>query len=340
MTERQRQPLIGQSTGETGRTPERINPHDVAVVTATFYPGWYPGSVRGEQNSDKIRGDLALQTVVQAINCDYHLVLVDGTGEESAFRQELLRREIPVYDETEKGMSGSRRQGFRTAGALNAQVIAWLEPEKVSMVEQLSTAAAPILRGEADIVVPKRDDAAFATYPDYQVVDEQRSNRVFNDILKKRGLIDPAAEDLDAWFGPKLFRNIPEIRNLLLGQYKYEGTLVSKLVRGESEEVRTKHEKELGQIYNPDLWAAALMLPIPRALHQGYRVVSVPVTYQHPTEQTALEIDPEQKEFFERKRDIQRKSVLNATAALVKILEQDPTTRLHIVHHKSPNSLL
>ncbi len=72
---------------DTLLSPEYLNPRSIAVVTTTFYPTWYPGEVRGKTTPDKIRGDLALQTITEAKKRAHQLVVIDGTGASTAFRE-------------------------------------------------------------------------------------------------------------------------------------------------------------------------------------------------------------------------------------------------------------
>lgn len=211
--------------------------------------------------------------------------------------------------ELERGMSASRQQALREATELEGiKVICWTEPEKVSLLRDcLLKAVLPILNNEADIVVPMRTDASFKTYPDYQVKYEQRSNRLWNDILRSRGLLPQESEDLDVWFGPKFFGNDPELVELFLKRYEF-----------------IKGKVRLHEIIKPELWPNATFLPIVAALHRGYRVMNVPVPYIHPAEQTEIEKDSSE---FRRKRDIQRKNIIVSTVHFIRMLENIPYKR-------------
>lgn len=289
-----------------------VNARSIGIATTTFYRNWYPGEVREEHNIDKIRGDLAIQMLREATQKGFQVAVVDG-GSSDAFKGALEAMNITPHPERERGMSGSRRQAFKEVSSLDGvKVIAWAEPEKVSIVRDcLPGAVKPILEGEADIVIPKRDAAAFATYPDYQVTYEQRANGLWNSILRKHGFLAQGEEDLDVWFGPRFFKNDPAVLEIFLDKYQFE-----------------KRDNKLDIVANPELWPNALFLPVVTALHNGLRVVSVPVHYQHPPEQTAIEVD---NDTFRRKRDVQYKNIIVTTMHLIRALESNPKSKLRLM---------
>ena len=167
------------------------------------------------------------------------------------------------------------------------------------------------LNNEADIVVPRRTDVSFKTYPDYQVRSEQKANRLWNDILRARGLLAKDSEDLDVWFGPKFFRNNPELVKLFLNKYEF-----------------IKGKTKLHKIVRPELWPNAIFLPVVAALHRGFRVKSVDVPYVHPSQQTAIEVDSPE---FVRRRDVQRKNIIISTIHFIRLLEADPRKKSRLV---------
>jgi len=295
---------------------EFVNPHDIAFATATFYKNWRPlaeGVTRAAIDIDGIRGDLALKTLTAARMNGFQIAVVDG-GSSDIFRyalSEIIGR--PPSDELQKGMSPSRRQVFGEASALKGvKIIAWVEPEKVAMAagDNLVRAAQPIIKGDADVVVPKRDPFAFLTYPDYQVEWEHGANDEFNKILRDNGLLPKKSENLDVWFGPRLLRNDPDVLELFLHQWERDDT----------------HPDIKDAMMDPELWAGAIFLPIVAKLYKDKldgnspRVVSADVQYIHPKEQTRTEQD---SPFFRDKREQQSKNILNATAALAQVFSYD-----------------
>lgn len=291
---------------------EAIN-HSICIATTTSYKNWYPGEVREEAKVNKVRGDLALQMLQQAIGKGLQVVVVDGASSD-LFRQALAEMGITPHDEVEKSMAGSRRQVLREAGGLSGvKVVVWTEPEKVSIARDcLPEAVQPILQGLADIVIPKRDAAAFRTYPDYQVASEQRANRLWNQILKKHHLLPEMAEDLDVWFGPRFIRNDPEVLDIFLQKYTY----------------KKEDNSELDKLVNVEDWPNTTFLPVVDALKKGLRVVSIPVHYRHPQEQTAVEVD---NDIFRRKRNVQYKTIIVSTNHLIRKIEDNSKSKLHLV---------
>lgn len=295
---------------------ECVDPHAIAFATATFYKNWHPISnvtSRDPLDIDGIRGDLALKTLRAAKLNGFQIAVVDG-GSSEAFKNALsttLGQE--PSNEKQKGMSPSRRQVFTEASGLaGVKIIAWVEPEKVAMANgnNLQNAALPILKGDADVVIPKRDAFAFLTYPEYQVSWEQQANNDFNKLLKDNGLLPQDAEDLDVWFGPRLFKNDPEVLKLFLHQWERDDT----------------HPNQRDAKMDPEHWAGAIFLPVVAKLYQDKldgnspRVISFPVNYTHPEEQTRTEKD---SPVFTAKREQQSINILDATAALVQIFTYD-----------------
>lgn len=294
---------------EAAPSHELLHPEEVAIVTTTFYPGWYPGDASPEPSADKIRGDLALESIRIATEKGYKVVVVDGHVNES-FVDALNSLGVTPHDEEEQTMSGARQQGFREAATLSGvKVITWTEPEKVSIIQDcVAEGVQPILDGEADVVVPKRDEAAFATYPDYQVDDEKLSNKRWNKALRSAGLLQEDDEDLDAWFGPRFIRNDPELIKLFCDSYEFEPRL----------DEPTSEPIALDKLVKPELWANATFLPIVAALEEGYKVKSVAVNYRHPSEQTTLEQDSPE---YQRKRAVQRRNIIASTVHFLRLIQ-------------------
>lgn len=303
--------------GETGTEFSKVlelevDPRAIAIATTTFYPKWYPGETQEHDVVEKIRGDLAIQTIKEARQKEYQTLVVDG-GSSEAFKKELVGMEIQPLSELERGMSSSRQRAFAEAARLEGvKVVCWIEPEKVSIIRDcLPEAVLPILNDEADIVVPRRTDVSFRTYPDYQVKSEQKANRLWNNILRSRGLLVEDSEDLDVWFGPKFFVNNPELVKLFLNKYEF-----------------IKGKTKLHKIIKPELWPNATFLPVVAALYRGFRVKGVDVPYIHPSQQTAIEVDSPE---FVRKRNIQRKNIITSTIHFIRLLEADPRKKSRLV---------
>lgn len=104
------------------------------------------------------------------------------------------------------------------------------------------------------MVVPKRREKEFReTYPDYQVDFEKQSNRLWNNMLRKFGILTEDAEDLDVYFGPKIFRNTPEVREIFLAEYVYQNP---------------NRSPEFDKAYRPDRYSNATFFPVIAALFE------------------------------------------------------------------------
>lgn len=292
------------------KSPETLDPKSIVVVTGTFYPSWYPGKVRGELTSDKLRGDLALRAFEAAKIQKFRIVLVDE-GSPKEFLDEAAKLGVQYEIEQVPSTQGSaRRQGLQMVQNLSeVKIICETEPEKISVVRDcLKIAAKPIAQNEADIVVPKRSDENFQTLPEYQARAEKRANKMYNQILRAHNLLRLKDPDIDFWFGVRVFANRPEVVDLFKKRYEF-----------------TPDERALHKIVRPDTYSNPLEFPIVNALHEGLRVKSVEVNYVHPKEQTKFE---EGKEEFNRKRDIQRRTIITELLHFIRYLEESPKSRI------------
>lgn len=279
-----------------------LNSQSIAITTTTFYPNWYPGQPLAS-DTNKVRGDLALKMIDMARSKGFQIIVVDG-ADNKEFKEALIKIGVHPYVESQKGMSASRQQAFREASNLDTvQVICWLEPEKVSVIADcLPNAVIPILKGKADVIVPKRNEQLFReSYPDYQVKSEQNSNRIWNALLKKYGLRSASNPELDVWFGPKFFRNDPKIVSLFTDQYSF----------------KADSELRFRKIIQPELWSNAVFFPVIAALHKGYKVMDLEVPYKHTLEQTLAEQDNDE---FRKKRKFQQKNIILASEFFIRML--------------------
>lgn len=299
------------NTGEIAKSHEVLfDPRSIAIVTGTFYPTWYEGDAKDPLSSDKLRGDLALQTFKSARKQNFQLVVVDG-GSSDAFKIALEQNN--VYFEMQKqkgGYSPARRQGIERAEApQGVKVIVQTEPEKVSVVSDcIKSASLPILKNEADIVIPKRDEESFLTYPKLQVQQEQKANKLYNAILRAHGLLKDDDSDLDFWFGQRFFANKPQLTELFKTAYRYN-----------------KDNTALDKKVNVEMYSNIQFFPIVEALHKGLRIRSVLVPYRHPQIQTAFE---EGNLDFDIKRHTQRRTIITELVHFIRYLENSPKTRL------------
>ena len=299
------------AVGEINKSHEVLfDPRSIAIVTGTFYPAWYEGDARDPLSVDKLRGDLALQTFQHAQQQNFQLVVVDG-GSSDAFKEALEQNNIYFEIQRQSGGQGpARRQGLEyVENTKGVRVICETEPEKVSVIDDcINIASLPILNDEADIVVPKRNQESFSTYPKYQSEQEQKSNELYNKILRLRSLLKQDDPDLDFWIGSRFIANKPDVTELFKIVYNYQ-----------------KDNTALDRRVNPEMYSNPLFLPVVAALHKGLRVKSVPVPYKHPQVQTSFE---EGNQGYDRRRDTQRRTIIAELVNFIRYLENSPKTRL------------
>lgn len=291
--------------------PEALNPgFEIAITTGTFYPNWYPGAVQGEITADKLRGDLALESVAAAKKLGYQMAVVDG-GSASSFVDALKLTGVAVDKQKEEGGQGpARRQGLEMAeGMKGVKVICTTEPEKVSIIADcVALCAAPILKGEADIVIPNRGPKSADTYPAHQAKQEAKSNKIYNKILRSRGLIKKEDPDLDFWGGTRVFANKPEINELFKVKRDF-----------------TPNKSALHSKVRMDMYSNPLFQPVVDALYKKLRVKSVDVPYIHPAQQTYLESGVKE---FDMKRNVQRRTIVTELLHLIRHKEGNKNTRI------------
>ncbi|MDP2684887.1 MAG: hypothetical protein Q8P20_07690 [bacterium] len=294
----------------------RVRPESIAVVELTLYPSWYPDSTQSIGDTDKIRGDLALQSIAAGQANGYRIVVADGDSS-TAFKEELAKYTAITYvGRQEETRGAGRRQGFLVASAIDGvEVIIRTEPEKVSIVSEYAPQITlPILEGKADIVVPKRNPNLHqSTYPLYQWESEVSANKKYNDLLHKTGLL-PEDQSLDMFFGPIAFRNVPEILELFLE--KYEFTLPSSI--------------GIRKFVEPENWSDGYFFSVVKALHQGLKVVSVEVDFKYPEKQRQNEETTAQGAIdeFVAKRAQQKWGLLDELIHFIRYLRQDPKSGL------------
>lgn len=178
------------------------------VVSVTYYP-----------NTSDIRLPLALELCRQAVAKNILTVIVDDSPDHTAVRTALEQAgkgHVKVYQQDSaiyQGKGGALRQAIYVAKELVEinkvvnkcdAIICFTEPEKADIMNHMHLIVKPILDGNADIVVPKRDDELFrSTYPIEQYHSESFANLHFNSLARQyKGF----QTDIDWLFGPFAFR--------------------------------------------------------------------------------------------------------------------------------------
>lgn len=272
-----------------------INPPSIAIAVASYYPTWYRGKLKGIKNTDKIRGDLALEFVGKAKEKGFRLVVSDG-GSSKTFKQELSRiNGIKVLKRKSPKRSPAKRQAIKACSQIEGvKVIVLTEPEKVSLIEDcLDDLVKPILENKADIVIPKRNFKLFElSYPNYMVESEKQGNFLYNQMLRESGLLNRGAEDLDLFFGPRLFKNNSSITSLFMKKFKFN-------IKGISDQ----------GFFDVEEYSDASYFPIVLAFRKKLKVLSITVPFTYPKIQKENEDKGDKKKFLE-KRKLQRQSLL------------------------------
>ena len=184
-------PLLSRITAlEKFRTAAEPSP--MVIVSPTFYP-----------KLDDVRCQLGLEACRRAKALGIPLLLVDASPPE--VRTELEKAGATVHAQARAGRKGAAlREAIETArSTLPADgVICFQELEKVEMIGLNREVAAHLRRCDADICVPRREDAAFRrSYPIEQYHQETFANLFLDSLGALVGL-----PSLDWTFGPVAFR--------------------------------------------------------------------------------------------------------------------------------------
>lgn len=274
-----------------------IDPKTIGVALSTFYSKWYQGALRSSKHTEKVRGDLALTLLKKAASQGYHVVVTDAKSNRS-FRRAL--EAIPGINIIKRNLhmkrSPARRLAFKALSQVSeVKAIVYTDPEKLSFVESgIERTVEPILKGEADIVIPKREDSLFkSSYPDYQYESEIEGNKLYNELLRSNKLISKDSEDLDLFFGPKVFKNEPKIVNCFLKKFN--------LV------LNKEYSKDFS--YDPEDYSNVIFFPVVWALKHKFKVKSVEIDFTYPKLQKENE-ESGLKELFIEKRRVQKLAIL------------------------------
>lgn len=191
--------------------------------TAVLMTSWH-------KTTQDTRCILTHQIIEKAASKGYFVVIVDGS-DDPAIAQSFVDRGAIVFPQEERGMGPSRREVFAHASQPSIYLspmasvgdrialLDWQSPiyfiwmeEKPDLVRSIPILTAPLVAGEADIVIAKR--ASMETWPAFQQESETRANTAYREAT---GL------DYDPMFGPvafttkmlRFFRKCGLIQNLL-----------------------------------------------------------------------------------------------------------------------------
>ncbi len=272
----------------------------VCVVTTTKFPGW---SENGPlYNIDKIRGDIALETIDAASKRGINMVVVDG-GSSQSFLQRILGNTIDLrLQEGGLGISASRVYGFTEAvKKTDTKVVVWMEPEKTDFLLRGLVSVLHIMRRrDVDVVIPKRSAKSLEKYPKYQQHTESIGNRLWNEILRSHGLLSPESEDFDVFFGPRAFRNKLDIVDVFSGRYDF---------------LELSDEDMYSPVYDNLIFYSVML-----SLNRGLAVKSVEVEYTPNKKQVDLE---EANIDMAKKRDAQLEGIVKSAVSFANYLKKD-----------------
>lgn len=268
----------------------RFDPKSVGIATITYYPKWYSGALRSIKHTDKVRGDLALDYCRKAVKLGYQTV-VANSGSPKTFVRELSRiKGILIVKRRSKKRSPGKRLSIKIVSKLpGVKVIVISESEKVSIVTDcIPQIVEPIINGQADIVVPKREQGLFkSTYPEYMFESETEGNKIYNEILTSNDLLKQRSEDFDMFFGPRAFHNDRKIVSIFMKKYHILSS----------------------EYFDSEEWSNTLFFPIVLALLKRLRVKSVTVPFLYPKKQKDNE-EAAAKDVFIEKRRAQKMGLL------------------------------
>lgn len=261
------------------------------MLTTTFY-----------KSVEETRFKLAKELIRQALANDHDVVVVDGSPnpeirEDFATLGPTQLVETPkllVFAQMKRGMGGSRRELFAVArdghdelmhdvGPFSPlsrkapSIFVWTEPEKVDLIRLIPKIVAPIVAGEAEIVIPYRTPEGLRTYPVFQQVSEALADLAYMEITGLSG---------GPMFGPVAFSR--EVAPLF----------------AECEPMIAGVEDTYIQHYAPMI-----------AFARGRRVEAVEVDFNYPPEQRAEEEGTLSPEMLE-KRMRQATTLIRAYFAL------------------------
>lgn len=294
---------------------QKIDYSAVAIATNTFYPKWYRGKLKSIKHTDKIRGDLSLELLQQAVARGCRVICVDGNSNKT---YKAALQEVPglvLIKRKSAGRGESKRRGLKEASKIpGVKAIVLTEPEKVSLITDcLDELVRPILFDGVAVVVPQRNEKRFKQfYPSYMYQSEIEGNNIYNQALRTNGIIKENMPDLDFFFGPRVLSNEKKIVSVFMRRYHFIG------------------KSPLSTLYDPDSYSNVLFFSVINALKRKMNVQSVEVPFVYPQLQKENE-NSGPKDVFILKRNMQRVSILIDLMHFLSLLGQKRTSRLRSV---------
>lgn len=273
-----------------------IIPSEIAIAGIVYEPRWYSGRLKSVKHIEKIRGDLILYSLKFATSVGYKVSIVDG-GSTKTFQKEL--KKIPgitvVFSKIHKRSPNRRKAVFEASKLAGVRAIVMTEIEKVSFITDcIEKSAEPIFANHADIVVPKREDKLFKkSYPSYMYESESEGNLLYNEGLRSVGLLSTHQEDMDVFFGTRVFKNDKKMLKQIFSHY--EAHMFDSLIAH--------------KLFDLEEYSNGQFFPVVKALEKGYKVTSVTVPFSYPEKQKENE-DKGEREKFIYKRKFQKLTII------------------------------
>lgn len=298
---------------------ERV-PHSQQIVVTTncLYRG-YRVLGRDEQRSfsdtDGIRGDLALELVEKTLDSGARIVVCDG-GSSSDFISLLRDFEddgLTIVSSNILGRGPQRRTAFKVAvGLSGVRAIVYTQAEKAPLVKDLAKTSQPILEGSAEVVILGREPKLFErTYPEYMRDSELRVNTTYDWFMRRAGLMGED-ESYDWFFGPFVFKNIPEISSLFLKEYWFKSPVYSRK----------------GANPNPEMHSNGHYFPLIEAMFYKRGVTGIEIPFPYPPLQKANEESPESIDAFINRRELDAEAYRLEALHLLALLKGNPRSKL------------
>lgn len=260
-----------------------------AILTFTSYPLWYLGDVKNIQDTHKIRGDLAIAFAQKSAKLYPTFVAADDTNEAFLYTLKsipnihIMMRSSPLRAQTIRDIIQFAQKHE------SPQIFVLSEPEKVDLLNYVDMLITPILKNKTSFVIPTRNMKLFRQYyPDFQFQSEMEGNAAYCALLKKSGLLSAKTHTLDVFFGPRVFKNIPEVVDLFLAQMHVP--------------------ESISTFQRPEDSTNGCLFPVIQALEKNIPLFPVKIPFRYPS----LQKENEQKneDVFVTKRKGQRESVM------------------------------
>lgn len=256
----------------------------IIIATTTFYDDTEDGNLRKSLSKEFVR---------RSKEKDYPLIVVNREMGDRQYINELRSQGALVFPETQEGLGPSRREAINQAYLLarkqNIPYILWSEPEKIDLFNHLDRISNKIARDKFDALALSR--LKMKGYP----LAQQLSERLGNSLLERDYMhIDSEGKAIDTFFGPVLWKTEYTPFFIAFGSNKVSEELatmrlerLSQYYKINTEEIRHfERDKAEIDLKNTDY---ATHMPIYLMILNGLNVLSFPIDYQHPREQTLLE---------------------------------------------------